>query len=73
MILTTVDPLAEKHYTISPYSYCSGNPINRIDPNGMDDYIFTKEGKLVLALKTDNKNDKVYAMTEKGGIDKKNQ
>ena len=69
--MTTVDPLAEKHYTISPYSYCSGNPINRIDPNGMDDYIFTKEGKLVLALKTDNKNDKVYAMTEKGGIDKK--
>ena len=39
----------------------------------MDDYILTKDGKLVLALKTDNKNDKVYAMTEKGGIDKKNQ
>jgi len=29
-----VDPLAEKRYSISPYAYCSGNPVNRIDPDG---------------------------------------
>jgi len=34
-----VDPLAEKYYSISPYSYCAGNPVNRIDPNGMIDGI----------------------------------
>jgi len=31
-----VDPLAEKYYSISPYAYCGGNPVNRIDPDGMD-------------------------------------
>lgn len=29
-----VDPLAEKYYSISPYAYCAGNPVNRIDPDG---------------------------------------
>lgn len=33
---TSVDPLCEKHYNISPYVYCAGNPVNLIDPNGMD-------------------------------------
>jgi len=32
-----VDPLAEKRYSISPYAYCAGNPVNRIDPDGRDD------------------------------------
>jgi len=31
---TTVDPLAEKCYSISPYAYCENNPIMRIDPDG---------------------------------------
>ena len=33
---TSVDPHAEKYYSISPYAYCKGNPVNAIDPNGMD-------------------------------------
>jgi RHS repeat-associated protein len=33
-----VDPLCEKYYAISPYAYCHDNPINRIDPDGRDDY-----------------------------------
>ena len=40
---TTVDPLAEKYYDVSPYVYCHNNPINRYDPNGMDDY-FNQKG-----------------------------
>ena len=31
-----VDPLAEKYYNVSPYAYCGNNPMNRIDPNGME-------------------------------------
>jgi len=31
---TTVDPLCEKHYNISPYAYCAGNPVNFIDSDG---------------------------------------
>jgi RHS repeat-associated protein len=31
---TTMDPLAEKYYSISPYTYCAGNPVNLVDPEG---------------------------------------
>ena len=34
---TTPDPLAEIKPWQSPYMYCSGNPVNRIDPTGMID------------------------------------
>ena len=33
----SVDPLADKYPWISPYAYCSWNPINRVDFDGMDD------------------------------------
>jgi RHS repeat-associated protein len=35
---TSIDPLCEKYYSVSPYTYCAGNPVNRIDPDGRDWY-----------------------------------
>ncbi len=32
----SVDPLAEKYYSISPYVYCANNPIFYVDPNGKE-------------------------------------
>ena len=29
-----MDPLCEKYYSVSPYVYCAGNPINAIDDKG---------------------------------------
>ncbi|WP_277639211.1 RHS repeat domain-containing protein [Bacteroides graminisolvens] len=31
-----VDPMAEKYYSISPYTYCLNNPMKYVDPNGTD-------------------------------------
>ena len=31
---TMLDPIVEKYSNISPYAYCGGNPIKRIDPDG---------------------------------------
>lgn len=31
---TTMDPMAEKYYNTSSYTYCEGNPVNRIDIDG---------------------------------------
>ena len=31
---TTMDPLCEKYYSISPYAYCAGNPVRFVDPDG---------------------------------------
>ncbi len=36
----SIDPLCEEYYHISPYTYCAANPINLIDPNGMDWYSY---------------------------------
>ena len=46
---TTMDPMAEKYYAVSPYAYCVNNPIKYIDPNGMTLVIWYKnnDGKLV--------------------------
>ena len=36
-----VDPLAEENYHVTPYMYCHVNPVNRVDPDGCDDYYTT--------------------------------
>lgn len=36
---TSIDPLAEKYYSWSPYVYVMNNPMKYIDPNGMATYV----------------------------------
>ena len=54
---TTIDPLAEKYYNTSPYVYCKNNPINRIDPDGRDDY-FNNKG--IFLRRDDKKTDFIW-------------
>ena len=35
-LFTSMDPLCEKYYNISPYMYCAGNPIRYVDPDGRE-------------------------------------
>ena len=39
---TTMDPLAEKYYSVSPYAFCNNNPVNLVDPDGMDWYSYVE-------------------------------
>jgi len=48
-VWTSVDPLAEKYYSFTPYSYCMGDPVNKFDPDGRIVYLKCREknGKTV--------------------------
>ena len=78
---TSVDPLAEKYFHISPYSYCAGDPINKFDPDGRDVVITgplanmalqqlqSKIGKKV-QLSLTNDNYLCYNIVENGRLNK---
>ncbi|TEB40907.1 RHS repeat-associated core domain-containing protein, partial [Flavobacterium circumlabens] len=62
-----IDPMAEKYFDITPYNYVANSPINSIDPDGMDKYIVTNDGKTVLALKQKG-DDILYAIDGNGNL-----
>lgn len=69
MRFTSIDPLAEKYYFISPYAFCSNNPINRIDPDRMDDYKINSDGRIWLWRETKDKTDRLIAIGNKNVVD----
>jgi len=38
---TTIDPMCEKYYSVSPYAYCMNNPVNAVDLEGKLIYYLT--------------------------------
>lgn len=41
----SVDPMADKYPSISPYAYCAWNPVKLVDPDGREiNPVYTKEG-----------------------------
>ena len=43
MRTTTMDPLAEKYYSISPYAWCGNNPVVMVDPDGRQIWIIFED------------------------------
>ena len=46
-LFISVDPMADKYPSLSPYAYCACNPINLVDPDGEENviYIVNIQGK----------------------------
>ena len=57
-----MDPMAEKYRETSPYVYCADNPVNRIDPDGRDNYIVNTDGNISLFQSTYDENDVIYTL-----------
>ena len=49
-----VDPHTETYYPQSPYVFAGNNPVNRIDPDGRDNYHINSDGSILITY-TDDK------------------
>ncbi|MBQ6302262.1 MAG: hypothetical protein IJK75_07740 [Bacteroidales bacterium] len=47
---TTIDPMAAKYVSMSPYSYCAGNPVNLIDLDGQSYSDFDENGNYLQTI-----------------------
>jgi RHS repeat-associated protein len=56
----SVDPLAELYYSVSPYAYCLGNPVNRTDPDGMSFLNSRDNNKDIRPYKTAIYKDNIF-------------
>ena len=63
---TSVDPLAEKYYNVSPYAYCANNPVKYIDPDGCSTWIKQIGGGLYEIIGGDlkDKDLNIYIYTQ---------
>ena len=79
---STMDPKAEKYYSFSPYTWCAGNPVRFIDPDGRQPVKYIDENGrkhidwlivvMVKALKP-NADEKEIAKHEKYKNDIRNE
>ena len=46
LLFQTQDPLLDKFHPFNTYSYCGGDPVNRIDPEGMDIAVLLVDGNI---------------------------
>ena len=61
----SVDPMADKYPSLSPYAYCAWNPIKLVDPDGRELTKFEDEnGKLL--YETKDGSNAVFRLTEGG-------
>jgi RHS repeat-associated protein len=63
----SVDPLWSEYLGLTPYHYSSNDPVNRLDPSGFADFIFSSEGDSQIGgrvLNDGNDDGLLFASTE---------
>ena len=64
---TVPDPMAEKYYGVNAYSYCAGDPVMMVDPDGKDTWEVNGSGKIV-KRERDKKTDTFFLVNEEGTL-----
>ena len=55
-LFLSIDPMADKYPSISPYAYCTWNPVRLIDPDGRDISTHVDQDGTVVAVFNDGDN-----------------
>ena len=63
----SMDPMAEKYYSISPYAYCANNPLRFIDPTGRA-VIAADPNAIRNIINTLNKSESQYIRFDRKGL-----
>lgn len=63
----SVDPMADKYPSISPYAYCAWNPVRLVDPDGRDIWKIDNLGNIVDHTES-NDFDQIHIIDDDGSI-----
>ncbi len=66
---TTMDPLAEKYYGISPYAWCENKPIHIVDPHGCETHVKQLEDEtyeVIGGILNDDNNIYIFSQDQDG-------
>ena len=63
---TTIDPMAEKYYGVSPYVYCADSPVRYVDPDGRSTKVIKLEDGTYQVVGGDinDKDRNIYVYTK---------
>ena len=64
----SVDPLADKYPSLSPYAYCAWNPVKLVDPDGRDGVLKVDGNNLIVEL-TINYTEETLEKAKKIDVD----
>ena len=59
----SVDPMADKYPSLSPYAYCAWNPIKLVDPDGRDVWEIDRNGRVIDRI--EDKTQDAFHIVEK--------
>ena len=63
----SVDPLADKYPSLSPYAYCGWNPVRLVDPDGKDiEVVSNNDGTYTVKNGQVNKDKNIYIIDKEG-------